>query len=79
MNRLKSIKGMMDIQRASNHMHREKDVDVTVVMDGKLMLHSLRSKPPQGALGRGVPFGGMTGVDAVNRWKVLQKDKGRHE
>jgi hypothetical protein len=37
-------------------MQREKGVDVTALMDRKLMLNLLRSKPPQGSLlGRGAP------------------------
>jgi hypothetical protein len=63
----------MHSQRAPNSVQREKGVDVTALMEGKLMLYFLRSKPHKKHLVTELKLRGVTSIDTNTKWFDLCK------
>jgi len=71
--KMECIKGKMDIQRAPNAMQREKGVDVTPIMDGKLMLKVLRAGPHKKHLIEELLLRDVTDIHENTPWNKLCK------
>ena len=77
--KIEKIGAKMNDERAPNAMQREKGVDVTALMDGKVMLSLLRSEPHKKYLVEELKIRGVTGIDERTHWAKLTKLMKEHE
>jgi hypothetical protein len=71
--KFEEIATKMHSQRAPNSMQLEQGVDVTALMEGKLMLYNLRSKHHKKHLVRELELRGVTNIDTNTKWFELCK------
>jgi hypothetical protein len=80
--KMEKIEATMNTQRLPNSMQRQEGVDVTALMEGKLMLHHLRSQPHKEHLVEELTIRGVAGVNTSMKWTELcklMKDKEKNK